>query len=157
MKYVSILAILLVVCLALPLAAQQQEKPADNMDIVRAAIRAEKKVLIAENMQLTESEAKAFWPVYDEYETALKGIGDRSVKLIENYATIYQVMTDDGAAKLLKEFMSIQGDRLKLQESYLPKFQKVLPAVKVARFYQIENKIRAVVDYDVASEIPLIK
>jgi hypothetical protein len=66
-------------------------------------------------------------------------------------------MTDDGAAKLLKEFMSIQGDRLKLQESYLPKFQKVLPAVKVARFYQIENKIRAVVDYDVASEIPLIK
>jgi hypothetical protein len=157
MKYVSILAILLVVSFALPLAAQQEEKPADNMDIVRAAIRAEKKVLIAENMQLTESEAKAFWPVYDEYETALKAIGDRTVKLIENYATIYQVMTDDGAAKLLKESMSIQSDRLKLQESYLPKFQKVLPAVKVARFYQIENKIRAVVDYDVASEIPLIK
>ncbi len=52
MKYVSVLAILLVVALALPLAAQE-EKPADNMDIVRAAIRAEKKVLVAENMQLT--------------------------------------------------------------------------------------------------------
>jgi hypothetical protein len=156
MKYVSMLAILLAVSLALPLAAQE-EKQADNMDIVRAAIRAEKKVLIAENMQLTESEAKAFWPVYDEYEIALKAIGDRSVKLIENYAANYQTMTDEAAAKLLKEFMSIQGDRLKLQESYLPKFQKVLPAVKVARFYQIENKIRAVVEYDVASEIPLIK
>jgi len=156
MKYVSMLAILLAVSFALPLAAQE-EKQADNMDIVRAAIRAEKKVLIAENMQLTESEAKAFWPVYDEYEIALKAIGDRSVKLIENYAANYQTMTDEAAAKLLKEFMSIQGDRLKLQESYLPKFQKVLPAVKVARFYQIENKIRAVVEYDVASEIPLIK
>ena len=156
MKYVSMLAILLVVALALPLAAQE-EKPADNMDIVRAAIRAEKKVLVAENMQLTESEAKAFWPVYEEYETAMKGIGDRTVKLIENYATIHQVMTDDGAAKLLKEFMSIQSERLKLLESFLPKFQKVLPATKVARFYQIENKVRAVVDYDIASEIPLIK
>jgi hypothetical protein len=156
MKYVSMLAILLVVALALPLAAQE-EKPADNMDIVRAAIRAEKKVLVAENMQLTESEAKAFWPVYEEYETAMKGIGDRTVKLIENYATIHQVMTDDGAAKLLKEFMSIQSERLKLLESFLPKFQKVLPATKVTRFYQIENKVRAVVDYDIASEIPLIK
>ena len=156
MKYVSVLAILLVVALALPLAAQE-EKPADNMDIVRAAIRAEKKVLVAENMQLTESEAKAFWPVYEEYETAMKGIGDRTVKLIENYATIHQVMTDDGAAKLLKEFMSIQSERLKLLESFLPKFQKVLPATKVTRFYQIENKVRAVVDYDIASEIPLIK
>ena len=156
MKYVSMLAILLVVALALPLAAQE-EKPADNMDIVRAAIRAEKKVLVAENMQLTESEAKAFWPVYEEYETAMKGIGDRTVKLIENYATIHQVMTDDGAAKLLKEFMSIQSERLKLLEGFLPKFQKVLPATKVTRFYQIENKVRAVVDYDIASEIPLIK
>lgn len=156
MKYVSMLAILLVVSLALPLAAQE-EKPADNMDIVRAAIRAEKKVLVAENMQLTETEAKAFWPVYDEYEAAMKGIGDRTVKLIENYATTHKVMTDDTAAKLLKEFMSIQSERLKLLESFLPKFQKVLPATKVARFYQIENKVRAVVDYDIASEIPLIK
>ena len=156
MKCVSMLAILLVIFLAIPLAAQE-EKPADNMDIVRAAIRAEKKVLVAENMQLTETEAKAFWPVYEEYETAMKGIGDRTVKLIENYATIHQVMTDDGAAKLLKEFMSIQSERLKLLESFLPKFQKVLPATKVARFYQIENKVRAVVDYDIASEIPLIK
>jgi hypothetical protein len=156
MKYVSMLAALLVLSLALPLAAQQ-EKPADNMSIVREAMRADKKVVVADNMQLTESEAKAFWPVYEEYQTEMTAVGDRTVKLIEDYAANYQAMTDEAAGKLLNEMMSIQGERLKVQEKYLPKFQKVLPMTKVARFYQVENKIRAIVDYDLAAQIPLVK
>ena len=171
MKYISILAVLLIVSLALPLAAQeaqqpqqaqkeqqeQQAKPADNMDVVREAIRANKKVVVADNMQMTEAEAKAFWPVYEKYQTEATAIGDRMVKLVTNYANTYNVMTDDTAGKLVKEMMAIQGERVKLQEKYLPELQKVLPMTKVARFYQIENKIRAVVDYDLASEIPLVK
>ena len=156
MKYISMLAVLLIVSLALPLAAQQ-EKPADNMNVVREALRANKKALVADNMQLTESEAKAFWPVYEEYQTEIKVIGDRMVKLIENYGATHKVMTDDTAGKLLKNLMSIQRDRVTLQEKYLPKFEKVLPMTKVARYYQIENKFRAVVDYDVTSEIPLVE
>ncbi len=161
MKYVSLLAILLIMSLALPLAAQEatppaKGQPADNMEIVREALRAEKKVLVAENMQLTQSEADAFWPVYGEYQAETKAIGDRMVKLVENYGKTINVMTDETAGMLLKEMLSIQMDRVKLQEKYLPKFQKVLPMTKVARYYQIENKVRAVVDYDVAAEIPLI-
>ena len=76
MKYVSMLAALLVLSLALPLAAQQ-EKPADNMSIVREAMRADKKVVVADNMQLTESEAKVFWPVYEKYQTEMTAIGDQ--------------------------------------------------------------------------------
>jgi len=156
MKYVSILAALLVFSLALPLAAQQ-EKPADNMSIVREAMRADKKVVVADNMQLTEPEAKAFWPVYEEYQTEMTAVGDRMIKLIEDYAASYEAMTDETAGKLLKEMMSVQGERLKVQEKYLPKFQKVLPMTKVARFYQIENKLRAIVDYDLAAQIPLVQ
>jgi len=155
MKTVTLIAAFLVLSLSLPLAAQ--DKPADNMNIVRDAIRAEKKVLVAENMGLTEAEAAAFWPVYEEYQTEMKGIGDRMVKLVENYGATHKVMTDDTAGKLLKEMLAIQADRVKLQEKYLPKFQKVLPMTKVARYYQIENKVRAVIDYDVASQIPLVK
>jgi opacity protein-like surface antigen len=153
MKKLCLLAVLLV--LSMSVAAAAQDKPADNMNIVRDAIRAEKKVLVAENMGLTETEAAAFWPVYEEYQTEMKVIGDRMVKLIENYGTTHKVMTDDTAGKLLKEMLAIQADRVKLQEKYLPKFQKVLPMTKVARYYQIENKVRAVVEYDIASQIPL--
>jgi hypothetical protein len=156
MSRVSMLALLFVSCLALPLFAQE-EKQADNMNIVREELRTNKKAVVADNMQLTESEAKAFWPVYEEYETAMKGLGDRQVKLIENYGKTHKVMTDDTAAKLLKEFVGIQNDRVKVLESFLPKFEKALPMTKVARFYQIENKFQAVVNYDVTSAIPLVQ
>jgi len=155
-KYISILAVLLIASLALPVFAQQ-EKPADNMAIVREAIRAEKKVLIADNMQLTEAEATAFWPVYEEYQNAMKPLVDRAVKMIQDYAANYETMTDEAAGALLKEYMGIQKEQVKIKETYLPKFQKVLPMKKVARYYQIENKVRAVVDYDLADQIPLVK
>jgi len=156
MRYISILAVLLIASLVLPVFAQE-EKPADNMAIVRDAIRAQKKVLIADNMQLTETEATAFWPVYDEYQNAMKPLADRGIKMIQNYAANYENMTDEAAGAMLKEYMDIQKEQVKIKDTYLPKFQKVLPAKKVARYYQIENKIAAVINYDLADQIPLVK
>lgn len=154
MKYLFVLAALMVVSLSPPLAAQK-EKPADDINAVREALRAQKMDLVTKNMELTESEAKAFWPVYEEYQAEQKLIGDRMVKLIETYGIVHKVMTDETAANMLKELMSIQADRVKLQEKYLPRFEKVLPMTKVARYYQIENKFRVAVDYDITSKIPL--
>ena len=156
MKYVSMLAVLLIAFLALPLVAQEK-KPADDMDTARQELRAERKDLVSKNMELTESEAKAFWPVYEEYQTEMDVIGDRMVKLVENYGKTHKVMTDDTAAKLIKELLSIQSDRVKLQEKYLPKFQEALSMTKVARLYQIDNKFRAAVECDVTSKIPLVE
>jgi hypothetical protein len=151
MKHITIVAVLLIVLLALPLAAQKEA----DMDAAREALRVEKKALVTANMQLTESEAKAFWPVYEEYQTEIEAIGDRMVKLIEHYGITHKVMSDDVAAKQLRMLLDIQSDRLKLQEEYLPKFEKVLPMTKVARYYQIENKFRVAVDYDITAKIPL--
>ena len=47
--------------------AQAQDKPADNMEIVKEKIRTDKKLFVATNMQFTESEASAFWPVCESY------------------------------------------------------------------------------------------
>jgi len=52
--------------------------------------------------------------------------------------------------------IAIEQDRAKTMESYLPKFSKVLPSIKVARYYQLENKIRAAVQYQLTKDIPLI-
>jgi len=109
-------------------------------------------------MELTESEAKAFWPVYDQYQKDLGAINERIVKMIKSYADAYnaQSMTDDGAKKLIAEFVSIEKAEAAMKESYVPKLSKVLPAKKVARYMQIENKIRALVKYELAGEIPLV-
>ena len=134
-----------------------QEKPADNMQIVLEKVRADKKLLVSENMQLTEAEAKAFWPVYDQYQDELFLLRTRTAKLIKDYVDAYEKMTDDTARKLLDEFMSVEAMGPKLRQAYLPKFRKVLPETKVVRYYQIENKIQAALFYEIASNIPLIK
>ena len=137
--------------------AVAQDKPADNMDIVREKIRSDKKLFIATNMKLTESESKAFWPVYEAYQAELDKLLDREVKLIENFAKNYETMSDDVAKKLLDEALSIDLGVQKLLRSHLSKFRGVLTDKKVARFYQLESKIRAVLEYEMARRIPLVQ
>ncbi len=140
-----------------PVLLSAQDKPADNMLFVVDKIRADKKLFIAENMQLTKAEAKAFWPVYEQYQDELFLLRARTIKLINDYAKAYKKMTNDTAKNLLDEYMTIEGLRLKLRQSYLPKFRKAVPDVKVVRYYQIENKINAALTYELAATIPLIK
>lgn len=134
-----------------------EEKTADTMQMLVGKIKADKKLLIAENMQLTEAEAKAFWPVYDQYQTELFLLRARTMELIKNYTDAYEKMTNATAKKLLEEYMTIEALRMKLGKSYLPRFRAVLPDVKVMRYYQLENKINAVLYYELAGSIPLAK
>ena len=146
-----------VTIMAWGVTATAQDEPADNMQIVVEKVRADKKLLVADNMQLTETEAKSFWPVYSRYQDELFLIRVRSAKLIGDYRNAYENMTNDAARKLLDEYMNIEALTLKLRKAYLPKFREILPEVKVVRYYQIENKIQAALVYEIAAIIPLIK
>jgi hypothetical protein len=140
---------------AVPAVAQDQQ--ADTMQMVRDKIRADKKLLIAENLPLTAAEAKAFWPVYDRYQQELSALNDRMIKLIKEYATNYQTMSDQTAKKLMDEYLAIDAARQKIRQAYVPRFRKVLREKQVARYYQLENKVQAAVSYELAEEIPLVK
>ena len=139
--------------------ALAQDKPADNMQILRDKIRADKKLVVATNMELTESEAKAFWPIYDAYQKDLQKINRRVANLLEGYAADFRnkSLTDDKAKKLIDEAVAIEKAEANLKSTYAPKLSKVLPVRKVARYLQIENKIRAVVKYDIAQGVPLVQ
>ena len=136
-----------------------QDKPADNMQILRDKIRVDKKQLVATNMELTESEAKGFWPVYDEYQKDLHKINRRLVSLLESYASDFRnkSLTDDKARKLIDEAIAIEVAEANLKSTYAPKLSKALPVKKIARYLQIENKIRAVVKYEIAQGVPLVQ
>ena len=138
-------------------SAAAQDKPADNMDLVKEKIRTDKKLFIATNMQLTESEANAFWPVYEAYQADLAKLRDREIKLIEEFAAKFETMSDDAAKKLLDDSLSIDSDHQKLRQSNLSKIRGVLPDKKVARYYQLESKIDAVLEYEMAKRIPLVE
>jgi hypothetical protein len=140
-----------------PLFALAQDKPADNMQFVLDKISADKKLFIAANMQLTETEAKAFWPLYDQYQNELFLLRSRTIIMINDYAAAYENMDDATAQKLLNEYMELEGLRLKLRQTYIPKFRDILSNIKVLRYIQIENKINAALTYEFAAKIPLIK
>ena len=148
-----------VVMMTCAVTATAQDKPADNMQIIIEKVRTDKKLIVADNMQLTESEAKGFWPVYKQYQDELFLIRVRTSKLINDYRNAYNnnSITNDIARTLLDEYMNIETLTLKLRKAYLPKFREVLPESKVARYYQIENKIQAVLIYELAANIPLMK
>jgi hypothetical protein len=154
-----VVAAMIALLLAGAASAWAQDKPADNMQILRDKIKADKKLLVATNMELTESEAKNFWPIYDDYQKDLQNINQRLGKLLESYAADYKnkTMTDEKAKKLVDEYVSIEQAEAKLKSSYVPKLMKALPATKVARYLQIENKIRAVIKYDLAASVPLVQ
>jgi uncharacterized membrane-anchored protein YhcB (DUF1043 family) len=138
-------------------AAGAQDKPADNMDVAREKLRADKRVVVASVLQLTEGEAKQFWPVYNAYQSDMVAHYDRVIKLVDTFGENYEKMTDETSTKLLNDFLALERDHVKILSSYLPRFQKVLPPRKVARLYQVENKARALVNYDLARTIPLVK
>ena len=128
-----------------------------NMDILRDKIRADKKVVVAANMQFTDAESKGFWPIYESYQKDLQKINDRLTNLIKNYAQAYNTgnVPNSTAKQLLDEMISIDIAEAKLKQSYAHLLGKVLPASKVARYIQIENKIRALVRFELAKGIPL--
>ena len=137
--------------------AAAQNTPADNMDIVRDKVRTDKKLFIATNMELTKSEAKTFWPVYNDYQARLEKLVDRKGKLIEKFAANYETLSDDMAKTLLDTDLAIDADYQKLRQSFLSKFRGVLSDKKVARFYQLESKIHAIVEFEIARRIPLVQ
>jgi hypothetical protein len=128
-----------------------------DMEILREKVKADKKLLVAANLNLTETEAQAFWPIYEEFQNQLTQINERIGSLIREYADNYNIMTAETANKLLDDSLMLEEKRLELKQLYMPKFQKALPTIKAARYYQIENKIQAILHYELAAGIPLMK
>lgn len=131
----------------------------NTMEILREKVKADKKLVVANNMHLTEKEAKVFWPIYDAYQKDLQNINKRMAGVIDAYALAYNkgAVLNDTAKKLLDDSIAIEISESKLKQTYADKLSKVIPAAKAARYIQIENKIRAIVRYQLAEAIPLVE
>ncbi|MGE5217771.1 MAG: hypothetical protein ACM3SP_12285 [Chloroflexota bacterium] len=134
------------------------DKPASNLEIIHEKLKADKKLIVAKYMELTESEAKKFWPVYEEYQKDLQRSNERLRKLLESYAADYRnkSLTDEKAKKLLDEWIAIEQDEGKRRSTFAPKVLQALPPKKAARYLQIENEFRILLRYDLAATVLLV-
>jgi hypothetical protein len=160
MKSVVRLIIAGMILCAVPAFAQTAGTTDTNMQILMDKVKADKKLLVATNMGLTDAEGKDFWPLYEAYQKDLQQVNERLGKTIETYAEAYNQgkgsISNDTAKKILDEAISVEDQEVKLKRTYADKVGKVLPAAKTARYIQIENKIRAVIKFQLAQQIPLV-
>ncbi len=133
------------------------DKPANNLEAVHDKLKAEKKALVTKYMELTDSEAKTFWPVYEDYQKDLQKSHERLGAMLKSYAADYRgkSLTDDKAKKLLDEWIALEQEEVKQRTAFIPKVTKALPAKKAARYLQIENEYRMLLRYDLAATVPL--
>ena len=143
--------------LALTLSGSLHAQTRSAIEVTRADIQADRKAILAANLPLSEEQANAFWPVYREYRAEMDKVGDRTVKLITDYAASYDALTDDTAAGLVTEHLAIQKDNVKIKTAYAPRFSKILPPKSVMRFYQLESKMDTIVMLGLAAGIPLAR
>jgi hypothetical protein len=129
----------------------------EEIRLTRGAIQAERQEIVTQAMDLTPEEMQTFWPLYREYRLEAAKIGDRIVALIQQYAANYDGLTDAMASKLVADFVKLEQARANLKAKFLPRFKKVLPAKKVARFYQVENKLDVLILSEMAESIPLVR
>ena len=157
----QLIKVLMVCVLALGLApAFAQNKPApDSMQILREKLKADKKLVVAANMDLKEAEAKAFWPIYEEYQKELAKINKRSADLINAYAKAYRAgdVKNDQARKWTDDAIAIEAAAVDAKRAVVAKLNKAMSGKRVARYMQVENKIRAVVNYELADAVPLVQ
>jgi hypothetical protein len=135
------------------------DKPASNLEIIHEKLKADKKLIVAKYMELTESEAQKFWPLYDEYQKDLQRSNERLRSLLDSYAADYKnkSLTDEKAKKLLDEWIALEQDEGKRRGAFAPKVLQALPAKKAARYLQIENEFRILLRYDLAATVPLVQ
>jgi len=145
-----------------PLPAQTYSTPLPTVNdkdvaLLRQDLRAKAKQLITKNMQLSDSEAAAFWPLYDQYAAEVRKVNDTRFGLMKQYAQIYTTMTADQADSMIKLLAEADQTIISLRMQYLPKFEQVLPGAKAALFMQLDRRLDSLMNVQMATQLPLIK
>jgi Spy/CpxP family protein refolding chaperone len=138
---------------AIPAPAQTV---AEKLEITRDGIERQRRVIVAGSLPLTSAEEKAFWPLFDEHQKELRTLDMRADRLIADYVAEYERLTDEHARAMLDEMVRLDEDRARLRRRWVDRMAKALPPRKLARYFQIENKLEALVRADLTRQIPLV-
>jgi Spy/CpxP family protein refolding chaperone len=150
---VRALAAAMLVGLAAGAATAQTVK--ETLDVTRQAVESQRRVLVSGALPLTDAEADAFWPLYDAYEKERRPLDERANKLVAEFLAGASSLTDSQAKAMVEEALGIEEGKLRVRRGYLGRMLKAIPSRKVARFFQIDNKLDAVVRADISKQIPL--
>jgi hypothetical protein len=151
-RFLSLVILAVGMSLSFSATAQQEN---DLIEVIRGQIKKDRQAVVAANMTLSETQSENFWPLYRKYHGERDGLIDRRVALLTEFRDNRMGMTSDQAKQILNDALNLENDIGKLKRKYAPKFEKVLSPRATLRYYQIENKLDTIIDYELASVVPL--
>jgi hypothetical protein len=147
----------LVLLLSFSTTASAQTALDEQIALARQSAHTDRKIILMGNMTFTADESAGFWPAWNAYRAAAQANGDRRLSLIKNFAEHYEGMTDQKANEIMSDHFSISMQDVVIKQNFAKKINEFMPAQKVMRVIQIENKLDAAIDMKLAAEIPLTK
>ena len=144
-----------VVLVVLAAGAARAQTVKETLEVTRQAIESQRRVLVSGALPLTDAEADAFWPLYDAYEKERRPLDEQANKLVADFLAAAATLTDEQARGMIDKALKADESRLRVRREFLERMAKAIPPRKVARFYQIDSKLDAVVRADLAKQVPL--
>jgi hypothetical protein len=154
MKKLIIIPVLLLFSTAF---AQIDSFESEYIEMLKKDIQNESRMIVAENLTLTEEQAEIFWPLYDEYDAAYDGLVNDRVKVIEDYMMNYYGLDEETAKELIAKSIELKKRAVNIQEEYINKMIEVLPLSVVGKFFQIDNRIAAIIEIARLANVPLVR
>lgn len=152
-RLIFLLPLCILVALAQPVAAQTDSSIAQT----RSRLRGMFEHKVRTGLPLSKNEAQVFWPIFREYREETAWVGERAAELFEEFVESYPTLDDATAASLLRDWMTVQQQRLDVRTRWADRFLAALPAKTVTRFFQLENQFDTLVQGELAKGIPLVK
>lgn len=137
--------------------AQIQSFETEYVEMLKKDIQDESRRIVAENLTLTEDQAEIFWPLYDEYDAAYDGLVNDRVKVIEDYMMNYYGLDEETGKDLVAKSIELKKRAVNIQEEYINKMLDVLPMSVVGKFFQIDNRIAAIIEIARLANVPLVR
>jgi hypothetical protein len=153
-----VLAAVILACVPFAQMVAAQDANIDSdIEILRANIRADKMQLVTDEMQLSDDEAKTFWPIYREYDADLTKLNDQKVDLLKEYANSYDKLTSQQVQSLARRNFELQKARVDLRERYFTRIAHGVSPQTAARFVQVEDRIDLLLNLQLAASVPMVQ
>ncbi|HAB18161.1 MAG TPA: copper-binding protein [Verrucomicrobiota bacterium] len=153
-RFLVLLGSLWVVLPSSATGASQNEDEA--IAVALSVIKADRQEVVSKALQLTDTESRAFWPLYRQYRAEMDQVSDGLLRLVKEYAQYYPNVPEDRARQMLKQMGDLEKKLLDTRTSYLRKFSKILPPTKNLRFAQVENRLDLALRLQLAANVPLV-
>ena len=158
MRFIALAMLVALVSLPVtPTHAQDKNADVTDMQALRAAVKADKRAFVASTMRLSDVEAKRFWPIYDAYQRNVDANNRQRVVAVQEMMVRDKPLTNLAAKQYANELLALDESEIKARRTMRNRVMRALPAVKAARYMQLEEKIRAVLEYDIATTVPLAR